>query len=54
LRSLAVHNILGGFDLGRDYPELGNALLVCATEKRTAEEIDAFASRLEQIIASQD
>jgi glycine dehydrogenase subunit 1 len=54
LRSLAVHNILGGFDLGRDYPELGNALLVCATEKRTAAEIDDFASRLEQIITSQD
>ncbi len=50
LRSLAAHNLLGGYDLSADYPELGNALLVCATEKRTPEECDAFAQKLERVL----
>lgn len=53
LRSVAAHNILGGLDLGRDYPEMGEALLVCATEKRSDEEIDAFAAKLERVIGLQ-
>ncbi|MCW8889474.1 MAG: aminomethyl-transferring glycine dehydrogenase subunit GcvPA [Sedimenticola sp.] len=53
LRSLAAHNVLGGFDLSEDYPELGNALLVCATEKRTADEIAGYAQKLERVIQLQ-
>ena len=53
LRTLAAHNILGGLDLSRDYPELGNAILVCATERRTCEEIDSFAGKLERAIRLQ-
>ena len=53
LRSLAAHNLLGGLDLSRDYPELGDAILVCATEKRTAEEIDAYAEKLQRVIQLQ-
>ena len=50
LDALAEENILGGYDLGKDYPELGNALLVCATEKRTGNEIDAYRDTLEQAL----
>ncbi|MCG8426973.1 MAG: aminomethyl-transferring glycine dehydrogenase subunit GcvPA [Chromatiales bacterium] len=53
LRSLAAHNVLGGFDLGQDYPELDEALLVCATEKRTEQEMENFAQKLERIISLQ-
>ncbi len=53
LRSLAAHNVLGGFDLARDYPELGSAILVCATEKRSDEEMNAFADKLERVIGMQ-
>jgi glycine dehydrogenase subunit 1 len=53
LRSLAAHNILGGYDLGRDYPELDNAILVCATEKRTAAQIEEFRGKLERIVSRQ-
>lgn len=52
LRSLAAHNILGGFDLGLDYPELDPALLVCATEVRTEEEMQAYAAKLSRVIAT--
>ncbi|MCG6897465.1 MAG: aminomethyl-transferring glycine dehydrogenase subunit GcvPA [Thiocapsa sp.] len=52
LRSLAAHNVLGGFDLGRDYPELDPALLVCATELRTEEEMQSYATKLARIIAA--
>lgn len=43
LDALSRHGVLGGYDLSRDYPELGNALLVCATETRTAEDIAFYA-----------
>jgi glycine dehydrogenase subunit 1 len=46
LGSLAAHDILGGFDLGAEYPELDPALLVCATEMRTEEDMLAFRDKL--------
>jgi glycine dehydrogenase subunit 1 len=42
LEQLAAAGILGGFDLSVDFPELGHGLLVCATEVRTAEDIDSY------------
>jgi glycine dehydrogenase subunit 1 len=51
LRSLADQNVLGGFDLGPDYPELDPAVLVCATELRTTEEIGSYADTLARLIA---
>ncbi|QYZ66403.1 MAG: glycine dehydrogenase [Gammaproteobacteria bacterium (ex Lamellibrachia satsuma)] len=50
LRSLAAHNVLGGYDLSADYPELGNAVLVCATEMRSDEDIEQYRSKLERVI----
>jgi glycine dehydrogenase subunit 1 len=43
---LARRGIVAGFDLSTDYPELGPALLVCATETRTAADIKAYADAL--------
>jgi glycine dehydrogenase subunit 1 len=53
LRSLAAHNVLGGFDLSSDYPELGDAILVCATELRSDEDIESYRDKLERVIQSQ-
>jgi len=39
-------NIVPGFSLRRDYPELGDALLVCVTETTTREQIDALVEGL--------
>jgi len=52
LQSLAANNILGGFDLSADYPELGNALLVCATETKTDADLEAYAAALENALKS--
>ncbi|MBK5929126.1 aminomethyl-transferring glycine dehydrogenase subunit GcvPA [Halochromatium salexigens] len=51
LAALAEQDILGGFDLGREYPELGCALLVCATERRTDAEIAAYREALASTLA---
>jgi glycine dehydrogenase subunit 1 len=51
LAALSARNILGGFDLAADYPELGPALLVCATEMRTGSDIAAYAAALGEIFA---
>lgn len=43
---LDEHDIIGGYDLGRDYPELQNHMLLCCTETNTREEIDALVEAL--------
>ena len=50
LEALARRGILGGYDLSRDYPELGNALLVCATETRTASDIETYFQALSEVL----
>jgi glycine dehydrogenase subunit 1 len=50
LEALARRGIVGGLDLSPYYPELGNALLVCATETRTEADIDAYASTLAALL----
>jgi len=52
LARLRAERILGGFDLAPDYPELGRALLVCATETKTGEDIERFARALERSLAA--
>ena len=51
LQALAARNILGGYDLSRQYPEFGNALLVCATETKTQADLDNYASTLQEIMS---
>jgi glycine dehydrogenase subunit 1 len=50
LAELARRGIVGGYDLSGDYPELGHALLVCATETRTAADIKAYADALAETL----
>lgn len=38
--------IVGGYELGRDYPELAHGLLFCVTEMNPKEEIDALVGAL--------
>jgi glycine dehydrogenase subunit 1 len=50
IAELARRGIIGGYDLSTDYPELGNALLVCATETRTKEDIQKYADALAETL----
>lgn len=46
---LLKKNIIGGYELEREYPEYKNSVLLCVTEKRTKDEIDILADALEGI-----
>lgn len=43
--------IQGGFNLAKYYPELGEAVLVCATETKLPQDIAAYQSALKQALA---
>ncbi len=45
---LLEYNILGGYDLGQDYPGLENHMLIAVTELITKDEIDALCDALEE------
>src|SRR6266545_6272527 len=43
---LRERGIIGGYDLARDYPHLGNAMLLCVTEMNSKADIDALVEAL--------
>ncbi len=47
---LSEWGIIGGYDLGRDYPHLEHHMLVCVTEVISREEIDALADALAEAV----
>lgn len=46
---LMERGIIGGYGLERDYPQLGDCLLLCVTEMNTKEEIDSLLEALREI-----
>ena len=52
LDELARRGIAGGYDASADYPELGNALLVCATETKTSGDIASYAAALRAVLGT--
>lgn len=46
---LIEQNIIGGYDLSKEYPKHKNAMLLCITEKRTKSEIDELVKVMEGI-----
>ncbi|MBR1671980.1 MAG: aminomethyl-transferring glycine dehydrogenase subunit GcvPA [Fretibacterium sp.] len=48
--ALLERSILGGYDLSGDFPELGQCMLLCVTERTTEQDIDALASALKDIL----
>jgi len=41
--------IVGGYDLGQDYADMDNVMLVCVTEMNSREEIDLLAQAMERV-----
>jgi glycine dehydrogenase subunit 1 len=52
LKALRAQHILGGVALTTDYPELGNALLVCATETKRSNDFDLYETHLKSALAA--
>jgi len=52
LAALAEQNVLGGYDLSGEYPELGNAFLICATETKTEEDLQTYARQLAEVLCT--
>lgn len=44
-RNLMAEKIIGGYSLGKNYPELADGWLIAVTEKRTKEEIDLLVGK---------
>ncbi len=51
LRALEGQGILAGYNLSVDYPELGEAMLVCATETRTSGDLEKYILQLDRIVS---
>ena len=51
LEALTERGVLGGVALDGYFPDMANTVLVCATEKRTAADIDAYARALRQVLS---
>ena len=47
---LLEHGILGGYDLGKDYPALKDYMLVAVTEMNSKEEIDLLVDVLKEAV----
>lgn len=52
LEALAERDILGGLSLKQWFPELGEAVLVCATETKTRDDIRAYRDALGEVLAA--
>jgi glycine dehydrogenase subunit 1 len=50
LKALLAHGIQGGLDLSPYYPELGHALLVCATETKTQADLERYRASLSEAL----
>jgi glycine dehydrogenase subunit 1 len=51
VRGLAGRGFLAGPALGQWFPELGNAVLLAATEQRNADDIERLAEAIEKELA---
>ncbi|MCM3785638.1 aminomethyl-transferring glycine dehydrogenase subunit GcvPA [Neobacillus mesonae] len=47
---LLAAGFIGGYDMGREYPELSGHMLIAVTERRSKEEIDEFKAVLEGLL----
>ncbi|MGB1580774.1 MAG: aminomethyl-transferring glycine dehydrogenase subunit GcvPA [Nevskiales bacterium] len=51
LQHMAEYDVLGGYNLAEQYPDLGDAILVCVTETKTQDDITAFVETLREALS---
>lgn len=49
-KKLLEKGFLGGYDLGKDYPDLKGVMLLCVTEKRSKSEIDGLVQAIKEVL----
>jgi glycine dehydrogenase subunit 1 len=49
MKEMSARKILPGVDISDDYPELGNVMLVCATETKTEQDLQTYADLVAKI-----
>lgn len=52
LDALEEQGVLGGYNLSERYPQLGEAILVCATETKTEADLNRYAEALASVMAA--
>jgi len=50
-KALLEHNIFGGKDISKEFPELGNSALYCVTEIHSQDDIEKLANTLKEVLA---
>lgn len=50
--ALRERGVIGGYDLSRDYPELGDAALFCVTEAHAREDVETLVAALEEVVSA--
>ena len=50
LEKLKSQGILGGFNLQTHYPDMENTILVCATETKTADDIQNYVDQIKRVL----
>ncbi len=50
LEAMEARHILAGYSLKRHYPELGESLLICATETRTPADLETYVREITEIL----
>ena len=51
LRAMEAQGIVAGLSLADDYPELGQALLLCVTETRVPEDLDKYVEHMQRVLS---
>ncbi|TXT25796.1 MAG: glycine dehydrogenase subunit 1 [Gallionellaceae bacterium] len=54
LDKMLAQGVLGGLDLSGHYPQLGNAVLVCATETKTTTDLQRYVDALKLSLTNQE
>jgi len=49
MQEMSERKVLAGVDISDDYPELGNVILVCATETKTEADLQKYADLVVEI-----
>src|SRR5690606_377327 len=53
IQPFTAHNLLPGYELEQEYPELKDHLLVCATETKTEADLQLYADHLNRMLEKQ-